>query len=164
MRVARSRGSTGNVSVGGLVGTSDSLSSITNSYATGAVSISAPGAADQAAGGLVGANEGQITGSHATGPVTSNGGDVLIGGLVGGNTGDISNSFATGNVTATNAATALAGGLVGLHFGGDIFQSYATGNVDVSGAFGIAGGFVGFNNAWINQVFLNRQGDGHCHR
>ena len=146
-------GSTGNVSVGGLVGTSDSLSSITNSYATGAVSISAPGAADQAAGGLVGANEGQITGSHATGPVTSNGGDVLIGGLVGGNTGDISNSFATGNVTATNAATALAGGLVGLHFGGDIFQSYATGNVDVSGAFGIAGGFVGFNNAWINQVF-----------
>jgi hypothetical protein len=146
-------GNTGNVSVGGLVGTSDSLSSITNSYATGAVSISAPGAADQSAGGLVGANEGQITGSHATGPVTSNGGDVLIGGLVGGNTGDISNSFATGNVTATNAATALAGGLVGLHFGGDIFQSYATGNVDVSGAFGIAGGFVGFNNAGINQVF-----------
>ena len=145
-------GNIGNVTVGGLVGDSTGESSIVNSFATGAVSINAPGASDQTAGGLVGTNDATITGSYATGPVTSNGGDVFIGGLAGGNTGSISNSYATGNVTAVNASFASAGGFAGYN-GGSVFQSYATGNVTVSGETGIAGGFVGINTGYLNQVF-----------
>jgi filamentous hemagglutinin family protein len=147
-------GNVGNVTVGGLVGDSTGESSIINSFATGAVNISAMPmtAPDQTAGGLVGTNEGTITGSYATGSVTSTGGDVFIGGLVGGNTGSISNSYATGNVTAVNASFASAGGFAGYN-GGSVFQSYATGNVTVSGETGIAGGFVGINTGYLNQVF-----------
>ena len=94
--------------------------------------------------------------------MTSNDGDVFIGGLAGGNTGDISNSFATGNVTATNAAMRSPADLRVCIIGGNVFQCYATGNVAVSGDVGIAGGFVGINIGYLNQVFSTGAGDGHA--
>ena len=83
--------------------------------------------------------------------MTSNGGDVLIGGLAGGNGGNISDSFATGNVTAV---TRIAWRAVSWDaYRQRIVQSYATGNVNVGGTTGIAGGFVGINAGYLNQVF-----------
>jgi hypothetical protein len=73
----------GSVQVGGLVGQNQSDATITNSFATGAVTATTTGAVDISAGGLVGDNSGLITGSHATGSVTSNFGDATVGGLAG---------------------------------------------------------------------------------
>src|SRR5262249_15476307 len=54
-----------------------------------------------AAGGLVGTNQGQITNSFSTTPVTDNSQNGNVGGLVGFNTvdGHINNSYATGAVS-----------------------------------------------------------------
>jgi hypothetical protein len=143
---------TGSMRVGGLVGENEWRASIANSFATGAVTATAPGAVDIVAGGLVGENGGRITGSYATGAVTSHGGDATIGGLAGANDfwGTISNSSATGNVTADNAVNATAGGFVGGNAGtinsnSNSVISFATGNVSVNAVRGLAGGFVGLN-------------------
>ncbi|MGU3494386.1 MBG domain-containing protein [Xanthobacteraceae bacterium A53D] len=88
---------------GGLVG--QNFGSITNSYATGAVSSRAANT-----GGLVGANIGSIRNAYATGSVTSTNAAVSIGGLVGTATSisTITNAYATGLVSHTHG-----GGLVG---------------------------------------------------
>ena len=120
--------------VGGLVGTLSTLndrgSSITNSYATGAVT-------GNNVGGLVGRlNGGTIRNSYATGAVTGTGS--YVGGLVGENSfGTITNSYATGDVTGTGDDV---GGLVGNDSGGTIKNSYATGSVRGSSR---VGGLVG---------------------
>ena len=167
---------------GGLVGCAGRpyegryLNSITDSYATGAVT------GDMFVGGLVGsfAPAGQITRSYATGavtgrpaPVVDTGANVYtgargyVGGLVGYIESDyeglvaISESFATGSVTAQDSVTptdpnlcgACVGGLVGASsgniYGGlpltnSITDSYASGTVD--GGIS-AGGLVGTNMA-----------------
>ena len=167
---------------GGLVGCAGRpyegryLNSITDSYATGAVT------GDMFVGGLVGsfAPAGQITRSYATGavtgrpaPVVDTGANVYtgargyVGGLVGYIESDyeglvaISESFATGSVTAQdsvaptdpNLCGACVGGLVGASsgniYGGlpltnSITDSYASGTVD--GGIS-AGGLVGTNMA-----------------
>ena len=124
-------------SVGGLVGENGSLrnsgGTITNSYATGAVT------GDWYVGGLVGLNKrGTITNSYATGAVT---GDWYVGGLVGENSynGTITNSYATGAVTGTGN---YVGGLVGENSYGTITNSYATGAVEGDR---YVGGLVGSN-------------------
>ena len=117
--------------VGGLVG--DNGGSITNSYATGAVT------GDWRVGGLVGSNGGSITNSYATGAITGTGDEV--GGLVGSNRGSITNSYATGAITGTGDEV---GGLVGSN-GGSITNSYATGAVTGSSDIG---GLVGWN--WMD--------------
>ena len=83
------------VGLGGLVGFNDADGTISNSFATGAVS----GGAFAMAGGLVGSNNGAINNSHATGAVSSL--DNFAGGLVGFNgfTGTINASFATGAIS-----------------------------------------------------------------
>ena len=91
-------------------------------------------------GGLVGGNEGSITNSYATWPVS---GTDNVGGLVGGNQGSITNSYATGSVKGTGDV----GGLVGQNFGGSITNSYATGSVEGTG--GDVGGLVGFHQGSI---------------
>ena len=77
--------------VGGLVGISSATGSMSQSFATGAVSGTGN------VGGLVGDNLGGITNAYATGPVDAplayN-----VGGLVGLNSGTVSDVYATGTV------------------------------------------------------------------
>ena len=72
-------------------------------------------------GGLVGNNNGRITGSYATGRVV---GSDNVGGLVGSNDGDIHTSYATGRVEGIGKVGGLAGGN-----DGEIHTSYAAGRV-----------------------------------
>ena len=157
---------TGNTNVGGLVGYNNAGSTVTTSFATGAVNGAGIGAGN--VGGLVGNNYGgTITGSHATGTVTgiaassvgglvglnygaatltggfASGvvaGETNVGGLVGSNSGTINGGIATGNVSSTNVN---AGGLVGNNPGGTISYSHATGTV-TGGSY--VGGLVGFGS------------------
>ena len=132
---------TGGSSVGGLVGSSKTNSSITQSYATGEV------VGRGHTGGLVGSNNGStITDSYATGQVTSGSASQHIGGLVGynRNTATITNCHATGNVIAVDAHENI-GGLVGRNErGSSITDSYATGGV-TGGWTNNVGGLVGMN-------------------
>ncbi len=104
-------------------------------------------------GGLVGMLErdGQVTGSYATGFVTSAG--YATGGLVGWNASTVI-GYATGNAIGHD----VAGGLVGYNSGTVI--GYATGNVRTSrgsgghkttwgGNFGSTGGLVGYNTGTV---------------
>ena len=119
--------------VGGLVGVStggpSSSISISESYATGAVT-----ARQINVGGLVGSGSVSISGSYATGNVS---GGSSVGGLVGSARGSISGSYATGNVSGGSSV----GGLVGS--GGSISGSYATGNVSGGSNSNYVGGLVG---------------------
>ncbi|WP_454774145.1 YDG domain-containing protein [Janthinobacterium tructae] len=108
---------------------------ISDSYATGAVSVG--GAGGSYGGGLAAINTagGTVTNSYATGNVTGASG---LGGLLGRiESGAVTNSYATGNVTGTNNL----GGLVGVS-AGPISNSYATGNVTGNST---VGGVVGYN-------------------
>ena len=143
----------GQNSVGGLVGSMDNESSLSNNYATGAVSGSeyigglvgwmdesslsnnyATGAVSgsEYIGGLVGwMDESSLSNNYATGAVS---GSKYIGGLVGwmDNESSLSNSYAMGNVTENTAGVAsdavFAGGLVGYMYDSSLSNSYATGN------------------------------------
>lgn len=121
--------STGNGSVGGLVGAN--YGSITNSYSTGNVS------GVIAVGGLVGWNRvtGAISSSYSTGAVIGGVGSSAIGGLVGLNDGGIANSYSTRSVSGTD----FVGGLVGQ--GGGVTNSYSAGSVNGSTN---VGGLVGY--------------------
>jgi hypothetical protein len=95
--------STGTVSgtyyVGGLVGYSDSGSSISDCYSTGAVS------GGSYVGGLMGRNDGSISNCYSTGAVS---GTFVVGGLVGINIlGSVSSSFWDAN---TSGQSTSAGG------------------------------------------------------
>jgi hypothetical protein len=93
-------------------------------------------------GGLVGWNDGTVSGSHAKGMVS---GDSYIGGLVGWNNGTISGSYAEGNVSGNTHI----GGLVGLN-GGAILTSYALGAISASDESLAVGGLVGWNDGTIS--------------
>ncbi|MDO8466312.1 MAG: GLUG motif-containing protein [Gallionella sp.] len=96
---------------GGLVGYNNGT--ITNSYATGAVTATNR----WSAGGLVGYHDSTITNSYSTGSVSGN---ARVGGLVGWNNGGaITNSYSAGSVSGTSNV----GGLVG-YGGGTITSSY----------------------------------------
>ena len=122
---------------GGLVGQNGfffpegAFGTITNSYASGNVTVTGE---QSAAGGLVGSNTpgSTITNSQAFGNVASTSGfDSKAGGLVGENSGIIT-STTTPNILTSNCA-------IGASF------SCATGNVSV-GMIGSGGGLVGSNN------------------
>ena len=129
---------TGDEYVGGLVGYATSSSTITASYATGAVTGSGN---FSYVGGLVGiADNSSITASYATGAVTGSG--FFVGGLVGiaFNGSTITASYATGAVTGSRS---YVGGLVGyLRDNSSITASYATGAV--TGSVSYVGGLVGY--------------------
>jgi hypothetical protein len=128
--------------VGGLVGINRSendefdllMGTIIDCYATGSVH-----ADEKGAGGLVGYNEGEISGSYATGRVN---GKEDVGGLVGGNEymgqGQIADSYASGRVTGEKHV----GGLMGIN-SGTISRCYAVGSVS---GFEQAGGLIGVNS------------------
>ena len=148
---------------GGLV--ADNGGTITSSRAMGRVYCE-----EGTAGGLIGIANGSISGSYATGNVSSgrSGGSGGLVGIVGG--ANISSSFATGNVSGGHA-----GGFAGYNEAGNITSSYATGRVSgleggnaggflaenygtvatsyaagrVFGEYGYTGGFVAYNAASV---------------
>ncbi|MBB5886707.1 filamentous hemagglutinin N-terminal domain-containing protein [Xanthomonas sp. LMG 8992] len=145
---------TGKNYVGGLVG--DNGGTITNTYATGAVS----GANYSYVGGLVGSNRGAITNAYATGAVS---GGNTVGGLVGSNGtgGTITNTYATGAVSGGNAV----GGLVGSNeTGGTITNTYATGavsgNNSVGGLVGLYNGGTIIGSYWDTETTRQSTSDG----
>jgi|GEM_PF-6588102 len=146
---------TGDVSgksqVGGLVGRNYEGAGITQSYATGKVTVSSNDGV--AAGGLVGQNNGPVINSFARGKVTMEG--LHGGGLAGINLEDglITNSYSTGEVTGGGSSL---GGLLGTAVGGsDVSSSFW--DIQTSGKSNSAGGtgrttaqmkeFAGFDNA-----------------
>ncbi len=153
---------------GGIVGSFFGIS-ITDSYATGAVSTGNFNGIALSAGALAGGvagliSGGTVTGSYATGPVTGGAGSA-IGGFAANiqNAATVTDSYATGSVTQTaggqNGQNDLIGGFAGANSGATIMQSFASGAVTtVSGpaAGGLtteAGGFVGDNEGVIADAY-----------
>ena len=130
---------TGGAYTGGLVGNGLFEVSISNSFATGAVSTPSGATGGSEIGGLIGyILGGTLSNSYATGTVTAGSFSTDIGGLVGEDVdGTIVDSFATGTVSGGGSV----GGLVGLGSGGTITNSYATGAI--TGTGNSAGGLVG---------------------
>jgi len=119
---------------GGLIGQGSEDGTISNSFATGAVTAKE---GSYYTGGLVGIQSGGvISSSYATGAVTAGDRQGYVGGLAG-EGGPIIGSFATGQVSGR-----IAGGLVGQPFAGSVTNSYATGMV-VGGVQSTVGGLIG---------------------
>ena len=152
----------GSTAAGGIAG-STAGTAITTARSTMNIRGDIGDGANFVAGGLVGDSGGRISGSSASGNVssvaadgTAAGGPATLGGLVGISGGAISDSFATGNVRAIyNGAGVYAGGFVGTaSTGSDIRRAYATGNVLAqSGGGAGVGGFAGVNNGDITDAF-----------
>jgi filamentous hemagglutinin family protein len=142
---------TGN-QAGGLAG-SNSDATISNAYATGAVSTTANGAkAGNIAGGLVGRNDGRIRHAYATGSVAAEG--VGVGGLAGFNTGQgaIHNTYATGDV---EGAGDYLGGLTGRNDGTINASFYATTDADGSAIDGDHTNSVGSGQSYAELTQLD---------
>ncbi len=114
------------IQIGGLVGKVDKGVMLTESYATGSVT------GTRSVGGLVGFNDGTVTG-YATGSIS---GSFYLGGLVGFNN---SSGTVTGYATGSISGSYYLGGLVGANVGTSI--GYATGSV--AGDNYSSGGLVG---------------------
>jgi len=139
--------STGNGSVGGLVGAN--YGSITNSYSTANVN------GVVLVGGLVGWNRvtGAISSSYSTGAVIGGVSSSSIGGLVGYNNGYITNSYSTGSVSGID----YVGGLAGNNWSSTITNSYSTGSVNGST---YVGGLVGYASGTITSSYWDKQTSG----
>jgi len=124
---------------------------VTNSYATGQVSVASDG--QFGAGGLICGGGGNVTRSHASVAISVTG--VLsggsIGGLIGSNVGAcvggpcigvVSESYATGAVAGIDGT--IIGGLVGRNSGGILQNSYSVGAVS-GGQDSVVGGLIGSN-------------------
>ena len=125
--------------VGGLVGFNYSGGTISNSRTTSTV------VGHEDVGGLVGYNNGRITGSHAIGSVKEiQSGDIDLGGLVGWNyvNGTIDDSYAIVVIEGSR----FVGGLVGDN-AGKVINSHAKG--EVSGSWQDVGGLVGRNRQGV---------------
>jgi filamentous hemagglutinin family protein len=140
---------------GGLVGFNYAGGTISQSFATGNVAVNnsaAGGTVD--AGGLVGANAGTITTSHAEGSVNVVAGFLpFVGGLVGWNQAEatVSGSQASGIVVVSSGgADAIAGGLVGVN-DGTVANASASGSV-TGGDGSILGGLAGENTGTISDA------------
>ncbi|MCK4265823.1 MAG: tandem-95 repeat protein, partial [Thermoplasmata archaeon] len=102
--------------LGGLVGGSTPVSSITNSYAVGDI------IGTRYIGGCIGMNYGTISTSYANVDAVG----VEIGGFVGWNFNDINDCYATGSVDCGNVR---AGGFADWNWAGTISNCYSTGQV-----------------------------------
>lgn len=135
--------------LGGLVGINTTAGAIIRGQADGSVT----GGVE--AGGLVGENDGAISGnSTANVRVTGDVNGVDLGGLAGSNTGTISQSAAAGEVTgAVNSGNLVfIGGLVGSNAGaGTISQALSAAAVNGGPGVAYAGGLVGYDAAAVTQ-------------
>jgi filamentous hemagglutinin family protein len=147
---------------GGLVGLNSETGVIVDSRASGNATLRSY---LRGVGGLVGANEGMIYRSHASGDVIG-GGENSVGGLVGTNMGGvIRNSSASGDVTVELHSNpkhpiGAAGGLVGSNYNtiertGLIIDSYASGHVVGSHEADAIGGLIGANSGVIERSFAS---------
>lgn len=146
---------TGFTYVGGLIGNA-ARGTVQNSHADGAVTATAGDGPNRSfLGGLIGWNYADVTGSYATGAVTSLNSGQFIGGLIGQSRAPVSGSYATGPVAIshTNEFTSIGyiGGLIGgtwLNSGtnakvASVTDSYALGDVTINGAGNRVGGLIG---------------------
>jgi filamentous hemagglutinin family protein len=131
--------------LGGLVGDNDPSGQITRSLSSEPVSAS--GTFDAAVGGLVGLNDGSVSGSFVSGGVIA-GNDGEAGGLAGRNDGTVTGSTATGAVSGGG----VSGGLVGINTG-LVSDSEAQGSITDANVY--AGGLVGYNNGTISGATTN---------
>jgi filamentous hemagglutinin family protein len=146
-------GSANGVLAGVLAGTNNGT--VTNSYATGSLSAGP----DNAAGGLIGLNTGEVSLSYTNVVVSGLAASGALGGIVGTNNGSIVNVYANGSVTG--GAGSAAGGLVGSqNAGGTVSDAYATGLI-TGGGFGV-GGIVGDNGGTVTNSYwdINSTGIG----
>ena len=99
-------------------------------------------------GGLIGClTSGTVTGSHATGALTST--TFYTGGLVGNmKAGSVTNCYATGAISNSRHNYAHAGGLIGRVEGGNVEKCHATGNVSSTASH--VGGLIGSMKGTIN--------------
>jgi hypothetical protein len=142
-----SSGKVEGAAAGGLVG-AVSPGTIVRSGSDAEVTVNGSGLA----GGLVGwARETNTTESFATGPVTGG----TAGGLAGANVGEVQRSYATGPVTGNRGKYSFAGGLLGSNGGDSVFSevvdSYATGAVTNRG-HAFTGGLVGYSVRFKGQA------------
>ncbi len=128
--------------LGGLAGFTTGSASISNTFATGGISL---GNQNQRIGGLLGDAVGlSLANSYATGNINGSASGVqYVGGLIGlNNSGTVSDSYATGNVSLGSASQRV-GGLVG-YSTGLVTNTYATGDVSLAGTNNqYIGGLVG---------------------
>jgi hypothetical protein len=129
--------------VGGIAGSN--LGTIRNAVVQGSVQ----GWNATLAGGIAGANAGNIVGSRTTGAVSGEN----AGGIVGQNTGTVSECFSTSKVRSVGSGAGLmAGGIAGSNLLGTIGSVYATGNV--SGVRGATlGGVIGNNTGNLSNAY-----------
>jgi uncharacterized repeat protein (TIGR03803 family) len=158
----------GSYQVGGLVGSTGTVSYCTSSVTVNAGTDGGGIAADSggdieyssatgqvsgtvAVGGLVGdAQGGTYKECFATGSVTG-GGNASVGGLIGGEAESaiITDSYATG--TVAGGQNANVGGLVGDNYYGYVLNSYSTGAVTgQSGSY--LGGFIGYDQSSAREL------------
>ncbi len=132
--------------MGGLIGLTNTGTTVSNSYATGNVTATSIVNGGYGVGGLIGFSDTVVTNSYATGAVT---GEFNVGGLIGfndGSGGSVANSYATGSVTAiVDPSFGLfgntAGGLIGYDGGAaPTTNVYATGSVSGDN---LLGGLIG---------------------
>jgi hypothetical protein len=135
---------------------------------------------DSCVGGVVGFNDGTVSGSYSTGIVTGATFGIFVGGLLGVNRGSVSRCYSTSSATgggyvgglagrmyngtvadsyATGRATgrSCVGGLVGHVWGGTVSNSYSTSGV--SGDVYV-GGLVGENEGTVTKSFWDMQTSG----
>jgi hypothetical protein len=137
----------GGDAIGSLTGILDSNAILSGCSATGAVA----GGEWMGTGGLVGRNDGDISGCFAAVDTT---GEWCVGGLVGSNSrGAISNSYATGDV----AGDWDVGGLAGFNDEGAVMRSYAAGAVTGSE---YTGGLLGESYGFIFDCYYDSQASG----
>jgi filamentous hemagglutinin family protein len=124
--------------VGGLVGRIFS-GTVTDSHSTAGVE------GGLAVGGLVGGNDGTVTGSYNTGSIQGSPGSSnhSVGGLAGINAGTVADSYNTGEVYGRSG---IVGGLAGYN-SGTITGSYNTGGVKADTQH--VGGIAGYNSGTI---------------
>lgn len=164
----------GNSTVGGLTGYSDSNSTISRVHIISptitSVSSSAGGISGKGGGNITlcsvqdgsvtsgAAWGGGITGWQTDGTISRSWTSTAVsalndaGGIVGyGQNATISNSYALGNVSSPSASENSFGGVAGV--GGSIINSYAAGNVTVAGIGYNTGGLFGEGGATIQNDF-----------
>jgi hypothetical protein len=99
---------------------------------------------EDCSGGLVGANEGSLTGCYTSGSVNGTEDSDNVGGLAGWNHGSITGCYSTCSVNGIDESDDL-GGLVGLN-SGSVTDCYAAGSINGSGwDCDRVGGLVGVN-------------------
>lgn len=146
---------TGFTYVGGLIGNA-ARGTVQNSHADGAVTAAVGDGPNRSfLGGLIGWSYADVTGSYATGAVTSLNSGQFIGGLIGQSRAPVLSSYASGPVvisrTSELASIGYVGGLIGATWsnGGtspkvaSVTASYALGNVTINGAGNRVGGLIG---------------------